>query len=210
MGNTSSSQKVTAQDKAILDMKVQRDTLKQYQKKITIVLDREAAIARECVAKGDKTRALLALRKRKYQAGLLTTTATQLASLEELVNQVEFAKIRKGVLLGLEKGSQILKELNAEMSLERVENILDKSQEAQRYQAEVSEMLSGAVTSEEEAEVMDELAQLEREVREAEDDLLPTLPEVPSTELKQPEQEEEEEGEREEMEREPQQQAILA
>lgn len=90
MGNTSSSSKrtkplVTKQDEAILQMKIQRDDIKKYQRRIRTVLDREREIARECLAKGDKRRALLALRKKKYQEQLLVQTDKHLQTLEELV-----------------------------------------------------------------------------------------------------------------------------
>lgn len=71
--------------RAILDMKIQRDKLRQYQKKIQAVLDREHQIAKEMVQKGDSARALLALRRRKYQEQLLVKTDGQLQALEELV-----------------------------------------------------------------------------------------------------------------------------
>lgn len=66
-------------------MKIQRDKLRQHQKKIQAVLDREHQIAREMVKKGDNARALLALRRRKYQEQLLVKTDGQLQALEELV-----------------------------------------------------------------------------------------------------------------------------
>src|SRR6516164_2745091 len=88
MGNTSSAHKISAQDKlvsyllpalfitnlfsfrAILDMKNQRDKLHQYQRRITVLTSRETEIAKEMLAKGDKPRALLALRRKKYQESL--------------------------------------------------------------------------------------------------------------------------------------------
>jgi charged multivesicular body protein 6 len=50
------------------------------------VLDREQQIAKEQLAAGRKDRALLALRRRKYQQGLLERTDGQLQNLEELVS----------------------------------------------------------------------------------------------------------------------------
>lgn len=91
MGNSGSSSKkdgsklVTKQDEAVLQMKMQRDEVKKYQRRIRVVLNREVEIAKECLAKGDKQRALLALRKKKYQENLLVQTDQQLATLEELV-----------------------------------------------------------------------------------------------------------------------------
>lgn len=80
-----SSSKVTEYDRAVLSLKLQRDKLKQYRKKVNIVLDREAEMARICLHKGDKQRALLVLRHRKYQASLLDRTDDQLETLERLV-----------------------------------------------------------------------------------------------------------------------------
>lgn len=47
--------------------------------------DREHAIAKEHLAAGRKDRALIALRRRKYQEGLLAKTDSQLENLEQLV-----------------------------------------------------------------------------------------------------------------------------
>ena len=77
--------RVSSHDRAILEMKIQRDKLKQYQKRIQLVSDRETDVARQCLTKGDKKRALLALRQKKYQEGLLEKTDDQLAILEQLV-----------------------------------------------------------------------------------------------------------------------------
>lgn len=87
MGNSQSGgkQKITARDRAILDLKVQRDRLKQYQKKIHVVLEREKEIARAQLAAGNKPLALLALKKKKYQEGLLDSTNSQLLNLEQMV-----------------------------------------------------------------------------------------------------------------------------
>ncbi len=49
------------------------------------ILDREHAIAKAQLAAGQKDRALIALRRRKYQQSLLTRTDQQLENLEQLV-----------------------------------------------------------------------------------------------------------------------------
>ena len=53
--------------------------------KINVVLDREHAIAKAHLAAGQKDRAIIALRQRKYQQSLLLKTDAQLESLEQLV-----------------------------------------------------------------------------------------------------------------------------
>lgn len=116
-------------------MKVQRDKLQQYQKRITVITDRETQIARECLRNNQKDKALLALRRKKYQESLLTKTDQQLAQLQALTSDVEFALVQKDVVYGLQQGTAVLKEIHKEMGgLEKVEMILEESAEAQAYQ----------------------------------------------------------------------------
>jgi len=145
-------------------MKNQRDRLHQYQKKITFLTNREKEIARECLRNGDKSKALLALRKKKYQESLLQKTDAQLAQLEMLTSDVEFALVQKDVLFGLQQGTTVLKEIHKEMGgVERVEMILGESEEARAYQQEITDMLGGRMSNADEDEVEDELALLEAE-----------------------------------------------
>lgn len=121
--------------RAILDLKNQRDKLHQYQKRIIVLTDRETAIAKECLARNDRKRALLALRRKKYQETLLAKTDAQLAQLEQLTSQVEFALVQKDVLFGLQQGTQVLQAINKEMGgLAAVEKLMGETEEARAYQ----------------------------------------------------------------------------
>ncbi|KAL2831995.1 Snf7-domain-containing protein [Aspergillus cavernicola] len=165
MGNTNSSHKISAQDRAILDMKNQRDRLHQYQKRITVLTDRETAFAKECLVRDDRKRALLALRRKKYQESLLAKTDAQLAQLEQLTSQVEFALVQKDVLYGLQQGTQVLQTINKEMGgIEGVDKLMGETEEARAYQEEISQMLAGHLSNQDEDEVEDELEALHREV----------------------------------------------
>jgi charged multivesicular body protein 6 len=116
-------------------MKNQRDKLHQYQRRITVLTDRETAIAREMLAAGDKKRALLALRRKKYQESLLAKTDKQLEQLEQLTSSVEFALVQKDVVFGLQQGTSVLKEIHKEMGgLDRVEMLMGETAEAVAYQ----------------------------------------------------------------------------
>ncbi|POS72051.1 charged multivesicular body protein 6 [Diaporthe helianthi] len=177
MGNSSS--RVTAQDKAILDLKNQRDKLHQYQRRITVLTDRETEIAKQMLAKGDKKRALLALRRKKYQQSLLAQTDGQLEQLEKLTANVEFAQIQKDVVFGLQQGTKVLKQIHAEMGgIEHVEKLMGETADAIAYQNEVSEMLGGKISNQDEDEVEEELAAMEAELGQA-----APLPNVPDTVL---------------------------
>ncbi|PJF20058.1 hypothetical protein PSACC_00120, partial [Paramicrosporidium saccamoebae] len=149
--NFQDKQKITPRDRAILDLKVQRDRLKQYQKKVVVILGRETEIAKAHLAAGNKPLALLALKKKKYQEGLLESTSAQLLNLEQLVEQQ--------VLHGLRQGNSVLTELQKEMSLDEVEKLMSDTAEA-----EISAMLSGKLTEEDEEDLEAELAQLQAEL----------------------------------------------
>lgn len=173
-------------------MKNQRDKLKQYQKKITVVTNRETEIAKECLAKGQKDKALLALRRKKYQESLLSQTDAQLEQLEKLTSNVEFALVQKDVVFGLQRGTEVLKMINKEMGgLAAVEKIMEDNAEARREQEEISEALAGQLSNLEEDEVEDELEALEREIEgvrlpDAPNKTIITdgdLPNAPETEL---------------------------
>ncbi|KND94528.1 Charged multivesicular body protein 6 [Tolypocladium ophioglossoides CBS 100239] len=161
-------------------MKNQRDKLHQYQRRIAVLTDRETEIARQMLAKGDKKRALLALRRKKYQQSLLAQTDAQLDQLEKLTSNVEFAQIQKDVVFGLQQGTKVLKEIHAEMGgIEHVEKLMGETADAIAYQKEVSEMLGGRISNQDEEEVEDELAALQAELSGAGHE----LPSVPNARL---------------------------
>ncbi|KAJ3053507.1 Vacuolar protein sorting-associated protein 20 [Rhizophlyctis rosea] len=168
--------KVTSKDKAILDLKVQRDKLKQYQKKIQSVLDKEVEVAKHHLRNGDQGRALLALKKKKYQERLLQQTDQQLLTLEQLTGQIEYALVEQDILKGLQQGNDVLKEIHKEMSLDAVQKLMDDTADAIAYQAEIDELISGKITDEDEEEIM---AQLDALVEEEMNEKLPTVPETP-------------------------------
>lgn len=159
-------------------MKNQRDQLKQYRKRITVVTDREKEIARQCLANGQKDKALLALRRRKYQESLLSQTDTHLEKLEQMTSDIEFAQVQKNVMFGLQRGTEVLKLVNKEMGgLAAVEKMMEDSAEARQQQEEISEALAGRLSNLEEDEVEDELEALRQEVEGAK------LPDAPNQAL---------------------------
>ncbi|ELR02617.1 ESCRT-III subunit protein vps20 [Pseudogymnoascus destructans] len=200
MGSTAS--KPSAQDEAILNLKIQRDRLHKYQKRITVITAREHAIAATLLKQGDRPRALLALRRKKYQESLLAKTDAQLEQLEVLTSSVEFALVQKDVVFGLREGTRVLTEIQKEMGgLEQVEKLMGETAEAVAYQQEVSDMLGGKISNQDEDEVEDELEALEAQVTGV-------MPSVPTTKLPSKERAGAREKQREEQREE--RQAMLA
>jgi len=169
---------------------------------ITVLTDRERDIAKQMLAKGDKPKALLALRRKKYQESLLAKTDAQLEQLEKLTSSVEFALVQKDVVFGLQQGTKVLQEIHKEMGgIDHVEKMMGETADAIAYQEEISEMLGGRISNQDEDEVEDELEALEAEVTGV------PLPEVPTSELPSRERAKARQRERE---REEAKEAILA
>ncbi|TKS91974.1 Charged multivesicular body protein 6 [Collichthys lucidus] len=126
-GRKSRPSRVTEQDKAILQLKQQRDKLKLYQKKITLQLEKERLLAKQLLKDGKK------------------------------VQDIEFMQIEMKVIEGLKVGNDCLRSMHEIMSVEDVERILDETQESIEYQRQIDEMLAGALTQEDEDAVLAEL-----------------------------------------------------
>ncbi|XP_029293947.1 LOW QUALITY PROTEIN: charged multivesicular body protein 6-like [Cottoperca gobio] len=178
-GRKSQPSRVTEQDKAVLQLKQQRDKLKQYQKRITLQLSKERFLAKQLLKDGRKEKALLLLKKKQYQDQLLDKTENQISNLERMVQDIEFMQIELEVIEGLKVGNDCLKSMHEIMSVEDVERIMDETQESIEYQRQIDEMLSGALTQEDEDAV---LAELEA-ITQGEDVALPEVPTEPIPEV---------------------------
>ncbi|XP_059483661.1 charged multivesicular body protein 6 [Neocloeon triangulifer] len=169
--------RVTEQDKAILQLKQQRDKIKQYQKKIEQNLEKDRELAKKLLTAGRKDRAKLLLRKKRFQEQLLSKTDGQMENLERLVHDLEFSQVEMQVLDGLKTGNEALKKVQEVLNIDAVEQILDETREAIEKQKEIDELLSGALTEQDEADVEAELEELISVSEPAK-----TLPEVPMEE----------------------------
>lgn len=178
--------KVTEQDKAVLQLKQQRDKLKQYQKKVVAQLERDREVARKLLQEGKKDKAKLMLRKKKFQESLLDKTDGQLDNLERLVHDLEFAQVEQEVVRGLEVGNAALKKMHQILSLEDVERIMDETRDGIEYQQEIDALLAGGLSQQDEDDVMAELDEI---LSQGEGEI--TLPDVPAAEVGERERERE-------------------
>ncbi|KAL6095339.1 chmp6 [Pungitius sinensis] len=195
MGNLFGKKKqsrVTEQDKAVLQLKQQRDKLRQYQKRIGLQLQKERLLAKQLLKDGRKDKALLLLKKKRYQDQLLDKTENQIGNLERMVQDLEFAQIETKVIQGLKVGNECLKKMHEVMSVEEVERIMDETQDAIEYQRQIDDMLAGSLTQEDEDAVLAELEAITQgdvELPEVPEDELPEdeLPNVPEPAENKPE-----------------------
>lgn len=183
LGKKEPKSRITEQDKAILGLKQQRDKLNQHKKRIELNLDKERQVAKELLNQNKKEKARTLLKKKRYQENLLAQCDGQLDSIQQMIDNLEFAQIEIKVVENLKLGNESLKKLNSLMSLEEVEKIMDETREAVEYQAEVDSLLSGAgLTQEDEEAVQAEMDALTEQ----------QLPEVPDTHIQLPQPPEQE------------------
>lgn len=180
---TKTVSRVTEHDKAVLQLKQQRDKLKQYQKRIESQLEKDREMAKKCLASGRKDRAKTLLRKKKYQEKLLSNADAQIETIEKLAADIEFAQVEAQVISGLKVGNEALKKVNEMLSIEEVEQILDETRESIEKQQEIDALLNGVLTEEDEDEVLAELEQLvggkDEERAPEREDIEERLPDVP-------------------------------
>ena len=159
---------VSEKDKSVLTLKKQRDKLKRYRQKCDANAARQQEIARSLYKQGRKDAAMLALKKRKYQEGLLAKTDQMVLNLEEMISQVEFAEIQVKVMEGLAEGNEVLKQIHEAMPIEDVEQILEDTEEAKAIADEIAEALNGQLDASDLEECEAELLAIEQEQADVE------------------------------------------
>ncbi|CAN8008276.1 unnamed protein product [Ixodes pacificus] len=163
--------RVTEHDKAVLQLKQQRDKIKQYQKKIVTSLENERQLAKKLLQDGRKEKAKLLLKKKRFMEQMLEKTDGQLTNLERMTHDIEYAQIEIQVVEGLKVGNESLKKLHQAsdlpapgmLSVDEIERIMDETQEGIEKQKEIDDLLSGQLTAEDDEAVLAELEALEAE-----------------------------------------------
>ncbi|KAL0249644.1 hypothetical protein GEMRC1_004873 [Eukaryota sp. GEM-RC1] len=176
---------VSDSDKVLLKLKIQRDKLTQYQLKIDKVIVDLKHKANVFVKNNNRDRALLCLKQKKYQETLLQQADQNLMNLEQLLSQVEDAEIQAAVMEGITEGNSLLRKIGEEMSVEKVEMIMDELRDHQQNHEEISRLLTDSLSTEDIDSVEDEYESLLNEVSTSQllefNEKTPVLPTTPVT-----------------------------
>ncbi|KAL6728938.1 hypothetical protein Aduo_000040 [Ancylostoma duodenale] len=151
---------ITEQDQAILQLKTQRDKIKQFIRRKEKCMERERELARQLIKEGRKDRALLLLKKKRYQENVIEQTLRQLDNIDRMVHDLEFAEIQQRVVDGLRQGNDALKKMNAIFDIDEIEKLMEETKEAAEYQEEISALLSDQLSTADVQEAEQELEQL--------------------------------------------------
>lgn len=148
---------VTPQDKAILQLKQQRDKIKIYQKRAESELAKSKELALQLAEKNLKERALVVLRRKKFIEDIINRTDKQLETLEQLVLDIEYNQIQVSVVEGLKVGAEALKQLNSMFAVEDIQQIMDDTADASAKQEEISNLLHQSSERYDEDDLLKEL-----------------------------------------------------
>lgn len=131
-------------DRAILDLKVSRDRLTRYKKKLNLDSTKLLSKAKAYKAKNtsaDTKNALNLLKLRKLKLKEVDNIDSQLLTLQGMVSNIQSKEEEKEVLAALRTGKNALEKLHAENSLEDVMNLMDDVQEQNELEEEINNVL---------------------------------------------------------------------
>lgn len=151
---------VSQHDVAVLDLKTQRDKLKQARKRAELAIEKETEAAAELARRGQRDRALLCLKKKRYQMTLMSQIEGALDNVQSLVDSIEFAQLTAQVVDRLKVGKDALEELNRQVTVEDVERIMDDTADAIAYRQEIAQLLGTKLSDEDTDAAEEELAAL--------------------------------------------------
>jgi len=177
-GSKPEKSKVNEQDKEIAQLKVTRDKVNRYLKKLESNIDSCQSVVKQCVKNKEKEKALLGLRKKKYIEQNLENGRKQLLNLEQLINDVESAQMNQNIVQAMKQGNEFLKQLNEQLTIEDAEKLMEETAEGIEYQQEIGRIL--AQQGIENEDVLEEFEQLDaQEIPEVPNKPLPVNEPVP-------------------------------
>lgn len=165
---------VNEQDRAEAEIRVTRDEIKAYLRRIEKNISACKAAIKESLHQKHREKAMLALRKQKYLEKNAATAEAELANIEQAINELDHAKAQMSVFIALKQGNDLLTSFNKQLTLEDVTKLMEDTAEAVQYQQEISAALSRQGISEDDEDLLKQLEELD--ALEALDVELPSVP----------------------------------
>ncbi|CEM02551.1 unnamed protein product [Vitrella brassicaformis CCMP3155] len=172
--------RITDSDRAVLDLKAQRDQLQIHKRKLQSTISSDLSAAKRFIETKKKSLALLALKKKKHHETLIDQCDQHLLKIAELISNVEYAQVQETLVKALEVGNAAMKKMQQEISLDYVERLVEESEEARAYQQEVNAMLFKDGITDQDTDVLADLRRIEEEEAQA---VIENVPSPPTAEL---------------------------
>ena len=135
---------ITAQDRAVLDLKNARDKLRRFQAKLDAESAQLTKRAAQLLRDGKKDRALLTLKFRRFRQDKANAVDGQLLRLEDMVSAIRWEERQSEVVTALREGNEALKSLHEDMG--DVSALMDETRDQLEMERDVSALLSGETT----------------------------------------------------------------
>jgi charged multivesicular body protein 6 len=132
---------LNTEDKTILNLKLCRDNIKNYIKKLETSESKTKQKAKDELKKKDREKAKMYLSRSKLYHEQRNIAQGQLNMIEDQAMAIESAKNQREAMTVLQQGNEILKKLNEEVNVEKWENIADDMKELKQQQDEIGDFL---------------------------------------------------------------------
>ncbi|KAH8149387.1 uncharacterized protein LAJ45_06466 [Morchella importuna] len=172
----SAAKKKDIPKKAILDVRQQLEMLQKKEKHLEQQIEEQDNIARKNV-QTNKTAAMTALKRKKMHMNHLTSTQSQIATLEQQMHAVETANLNVETLKVMKSASNAMKVIHGGMNVDKVDETMEEIREQQQIADEIGNAIINMNPAEDD-DLNEQLAELEQEVL---DDKMLGAPSAPIT-----------------------------
>ena len=157
---TSRTTKINQEERALLDCKTCRDNIKKYIKSLEKNSSLKKQKAKEALKNKNRDRAKLYMRQSKMYQEQIKASEGKLEMIETQISQIETAQNQLDVFNVLKQGNNILKKLQEEVNVEKIQEIADDLNELKEQNDEITQFFKEKGIEENDEEIDNELDKL--------------------------------------------------
>ena len=157
---TSRTTKINQEERALLDCKICRDNIKKYIKSLEKNSSLKKQKAKEALKNKNRDRAKLYMRQSKMYQEQIKASEGKLEMIETQISQIETAQNQLDVFNVLKQGNNILKKLQEEVNVEKIQEIADDLNELKEQNDEITQFFKEKGIEENDEEIDNELYKL--------------------------------------------------
>ena len=157
---TSRTTKINQEERALLDCKICRDNIKKYIKSLEKNSSLKKQKAKEALKNKNRDRAKLYMRQSKMYQEQIKSSEGKLEMIETQISQIETAQNQLDVFNVLKQGNNILKKLQEEVNVEKIQEIADDLNELKEQNDAITQFFKEKGIEENDEEIDNELDKL--------------------------------------------------
>ena len=155
------------QEQVLKSMESLRKTIDDIAKRSQVLQNKASNEMKEALVRkkqGDRSGALICLKRKKLYEGEIGKLEGARMNLEQQLFAIEGASMNKNIFDSLKTGNQVLKQVHGDMKIEDVDKLKDEMEEQQEMLNELNEAISqpiGGLSQLDDEDLMNELDELE-------------------------------------------------